>query len=126
MLLADPAILEDPRIPEGVKDYFRDYAKERLVLGRRVLVISQRLHWNHEDHDHFHKKNQGIGPGHTIQHIGYDKKTPLREDTRKGVEKGTFYNIGIATWMREYEREGGVLISELHEVGERYDGAFDD
>jgi hypothetical protein len=124
MLIASPDLLRDPSVPEGVKMYFRDYAKETMLLGQVVLIISQRLHWNHEDHAAFFRREKGVGPSHTINHIEYDKLTPEREDKREGVKPRKFYNVGISAWMREHELAGGKLVAHLNEVGERHDSSF--
>lgn len=126
MLIASLKLYDDPSVPEGVKMFFRDYARELDLLGGKVLFMSQRLFWNSDDHHAYHGKGKGVGPGHTINHSDYDKHTPLREDRREGVEPGTFHNVGIDSWIREHERAGGTLVAHLYEVGERYDGAFED
>lgn len=119
MLIAKPEILTEPSVPEGIKMFFRDYAAEKEVVGHRLLVISLRTFWNHEDHQRYHGKHAGVGPGHTLNHQPYEKHMPLEEDRREGVPKGTKYPMGLYTWIERHLKHGGKLVTRLYEVGER-------
>ena len=118
MWIAKSDLIDNPSIPKGVRDYFRDYALKREMFGVEVLTISQRLDWNWEDDQRYKGKALGYGPAHNVNQQCYEKNMPKKEDKRKGVKPGTFYPISINEWVSS--KEGQKLVVSLVEIGERH------
>lgn len=120
MWIACPEILTSDDVPEGVKMYFRDFAKEFDFLGTTMLFVSQMSSWDWNDDKAYTGKKIGIGPSHTLHHHKYEKHMPKKEDKREGVKPGTFYPISLGEWVTEHAKKSKKLVIALYDVGERH------
>jgi hypothetical protein len=125
MWIARTEILTSDDVPEGVKMYFRDFAKESDFFGLPVLIVSQSGSWDWNDDKAYTGKKLGIGPSHTLHHRKYEKHMPKREDKREGVKPGTFYPISLSEWVTEHSKKVKKLIVVLYDVADRHSCSAD-
>lgn len=125
MWLADPSILDDPEVPKGIKLYFETYAETKRVLGRDVLIVSQRLGWTWEDAVQYDDKQLGVGPSHTVDQRRFQELMPTKIDRRPGAPPER-YRVSLGAWIEEHTKHGGKKFSVLYEVGERRRDTYGD
>lgn len=88
--------------PKGFQDYVRDHFKEMELVGVPVYYASERLEWDHEDHEAFVRGTmRGIAP--------------VASRCGKKYTEGLASEERLDDWIRAHPK----LVTRLIAVGER-------